>query len=314
MPAFPAAQTVVIGHGAPERPVRGRGRLAWIIVLAVATVAALGALAFYIVQFIGVQQRLDDANTRIDEQNQQIKEQQQSVDDKETFSAAMKDLVVTAKQFDGMLLSSVVPLDEYDTLAHSAWSDRWAPAQMATHIEEARSAKSALDALAAGALAQSSSNQTGTAYEATIDQLGGGYATSVLDDASSYCGREALGCVGSEDPTTVHFDAAGNAEPYMTDWIRTGIAYHEFGHVLQFTNPEPTAEALKAFGGDYETMADCFALTFLPGWALDQRVWISSYEYYDVSVGYGYTCDAGQQQGHARLVLELGVHTGPISQ
>ena len=51
----------------------------------------------------------------------------------------------------------------------------------------------------------------------------------------------------------------------MNDWLRTGLAYHEYAHVLQFNNPEQTETAVESFGGDWETMADCYALTFLPG-------------------------------------------------
>ncbi len=68
------------------------------------------------------------------------------------------------------------------------------------------------------------------------------------------------------------------SQPWMTDFIQTGIAYHEFAHVLQFTNPEATDAAVAAFGGDVETMADCYSLTYLLGWTLDHTVWVSSFE------------------------------------
>lgn len=109
-----------------------------------------------------------------------------------------------------------------------------------------------------------------------------------------------------EDART-RLDVAREAEPYMTDRIRTGVAYHEFAHVLQFTNPEPTATALEAFGGDAETMADCFALTFLDGWTLDSRVWDSDSSYWDVSIGYGVECDDAQKQVIRDWRASLGV-------
>jgi len=84
--------------------------------------------------------------------------------------------------------------------------------------------------------------------------------------------------------------------------------------VLQLTNPEATDTAVAAFGGDSETMADCFALTFLPGWTLDHTVWINSYQYYEASIGYGYTCDAAQAQVMRDWYGQLGVHLRPISQ
>jgi hypothetical protein len=98
--------------------------------------------------------------------------------------------------------------------------------------------------------------------------------------------------------------------------MRTGVAYHEFAHVLQFTNPQPTAEAVTAFGGDMETMADCYALTFLDGWTLDHEVWTTPYEGWEVSVGYGYVCDEAQRQVIREWAAKLGVeprelHVGP---
>ena len=123
-----------------------------------------------------------------------------------------------------------------------------------------------------------------------------------------------LACVVSSDPYTVHFDAADTTLPYMNDWLRTGLAYHEFAHSLQMTNPGPTAVALEAFGGDSETMADCFALTYLDGWTLDHKIYVSSFEYWQVSIGYGYTCNDTQKQAIRDWYGQLGYQPAPISQ
>ena len=100
----------------------------------------------------------------------------------------------------------------------------------------------------------------------------------------------------------------------MTDWLRTGIAYHEFAHVLQFTNPGPTDTALESFDGDTETMADCFALTYLDGWTLDHTIWINRYRYWEVSIGYGYTCNETQRQVVRDWYGQLGFQSRPITQ
>jgi hypothetical protein len=100
----------------------------------------------------------------------------------------------------------------------------------------------------------------------------------------------------------------------MTDWLRTGIAYHEFAHVLQLANPEATATALEAFGGDNEQMADCYALTYLDGWTLDHTIWTSNVEYWEVSIGYGYTCSAEQMQVVRDWHEQIGFTSKPISQ
>ena len=140
--------------------------------------------------------------------------------------------------------------------------------------------------------------------------------TTSLNTADAACDdTTAWGCVAGVDPYTVHFDAAEmGAEPFMTDWIRTGVAYHEYAHVLQMTNPDPTDKAVESFGGDWETMADCYALTVLPGWTLDHTIWVSDYEYWEVSVGYGYTCNASQKQVIRDWIAEVGYTHKPISQ
>ena len=133
--------------------------------------------------------------------------------------------------------------------------------------------------------------------------------------ADTACAQDVWGCVTSDEPFKIHYDESQtSAEPYMTDWLRTGLAYHEYAHVLQMTKPGPTATADKSFGGDWETMADCYALTYLPGWTLDHTIPISTYEWWEVSVGYGYTCDESQRQVIRDWVAALGYTHEPISQ
>ena len=136
-----------------------------------------------------------------------------------------------------------------------------------------------------------------------------------LEDADKRCEEDVWGCVVSDDPFTIHYDAAEtNGEPYMSDWLRAGLVYHEYAHVLQMTNPRATTTAEKAFGGDWETMADCYALTYLSGWTLDHTIWVSDYEYWQVSMGYGYTCDETQRQVIRDWVAALGYQHEPIAQ
>ena len=74
------------------------------------------------------------------------------------------------------------------------------------------------------------------------------------------------------------------------------------------------AAVLESFGGDSETMADCFALTYLPGWKLDHRIWTSSYMYWDVNIGYGYTCNEQQREAVRTWYDGLVFQLHPISQ
>jgi hypothetical protein len=226
----------------------------------------------------------------------------------------MESLQGKAAEFDGVLLTSIVPMDEYEVLASQGWAHRWESSQLDRDIADVEAAVQRLTDLQTAAATQASTNVTGTTDEAVIDRLGNGYVASVVDDADTLCESDVLACVLSDDPYTVHFDAADIALPYMTDFIRTGLAYHEFAHTLQLTNPGPTETAVASFGGDTETMADCFALTYLDGWKLDHQVFVSSTTYYDVSIGYGYTCNESQKQVIRDWYGQLGYHPAPISQ
>jgi len=277
------------------------------VLLAITLAAVIATLVVYLVQ-------LGQANDLIIEQKQQLEEQSDLIDKKETFGAAMGELLTAAQSFDGVLMASIVPTDEYELFARQAWVHRWNSNAVDRDIEHVVTATAELKVLLAAASTQASTNVTGTVYETVTDQLGGGFVTSTLEDADTLCGADVLGCVSSDDPYIVHFDAADHALPYMNDLLATGVAYHEFAHVLQFTNPQPTTTALDAFGGDSETMADCYALTYLPGWKLHHRVWVSSYQYYEVDIGYGYTCNESQRQVIRDWYEQLGYTTGPIAQ
>ena len=277
------------------------------MLLSVALAAALGALTYFFIT-------LDAANARIDEQDRQLQEQSDLIDKKETFGVAMEGLLETTTKFDGVLVTTVVPIDDYELLASRAWAHRWEATKLAVDTADVRAAVTELEALLSAANTEATTNGTGTTHEAVIDRLGAGFATSGVDDADTLCESDVLGCVMSDDPTVVHFDAADIALPYMDERQRTGLAYHEFAHVLQFANPEATETAVASFGGDVETMADCFALTYFDGWTLDSRVWVSSYSYYNVSMGYGYTCNDAQKQVIRDWYSQLGFHSRPISQ
>lgn len=309
-PGFPAdpaapvyAGTPVMAETAPEPPRRRRSRGAtvaiWLLSIALLLVLAGGAWLTY--QYLEAQELISD-------QQEELEDQREIIDEKESFGAAMAALMTTTEKFDSALTATIVPWSSYERLAERGWAVRRDADKLAALTEKANAEAAELDAVWTAAQQEASTNASGTTYEAVIDSLGGGFVRSVIDRPD--CGAEeegVLGCVYGEDPYLVHFDADGNAQPYMTDEIRTGIAYHEFAHVLQFTNPEATETALEAFDDDWETMADCFALTYLPGWSLDHRVWTSDYEYWDVTVGYGVTCSEPQRQVVRDWYSQLGV-------
>jgi hypothetical protein len=269
----------------PPPKVKKKRPIGWIITVSLLSLALIGAGTVFVLAYL----RLQEALTLIEQQNEMI-------DEKETFSSAMGELLGTAAKFEGTKVGTLVDSDLFDVFASRAYVQRRNPSALATVTRDVRAETEALEANIAAAQEQAASNASGTAYEEVIDALGGGWVATSIDDADALCETDVLGCVTSADPLIVHIDAADVSLPYMTDFIQRGVAYHEFAHVLQQTNPAQTEDAVAAFGGDLETMADCFALTYLSGWTLHHKVPISSYEWYEVDIGYGYTCDASQMQ------------------
>lgn len=52
---------------------------------------------------------LERANTRIEKQDDELEQQRELIDKKETFGAAMDELLGTAAKFEGVLIPTVVP-------------------------------------------------------------------------------------------------------------------------------------------------------------------------------------------------------------
>jgi hypothetical protein len=286
-----------------RRPV---GLIVTVSLLSLLLATAIAAFVWYFLQ-------LQDANATIREQQRELEEQRDLIDKKETFGAAMEGLLDEVGRYEGVPLASLIPWDRYELLASQSWARRWDATALDASIASVEKEREQLVTQRESAEQQAASNASGSAYEATLDSLGAGYVTWVLEDADTFCNSDVLACVDSENPLVVHVDAADDGLEYTNDWLRTGIAYHEFAHVLQFTNPEPTEAALVSFDGDVETMADCFALTYLDGWTLHHTIWVSSYQYWEVDVGYGYTCTDAQRQVVRDWYGQLGVHTRQIS-
>jgi hypothetical protein len=302
------------GYGSPlessssgGRSRRSRGAKAAVWLLSAALPLLLAAGAWLTLQYLAAQDQISEQENKLQQQEDEIEEQRKLIEEKESFGAAMATLMTTTQKFDGVLTASVVPWGSYERLAERAWTHRWDVEKLAADTGQVEFETEQLEQAWAEAQIEVGSNASGTAFEAVIDSLGGGFVRSVLDNDSCDGDDSVLGCVYENDPFLVHFDADEHAQSFMTDEIRTGIAYHEFAHVLQFTNPEATEVAVASFGGDWEVMADCFALIYLPGWVLDHVVWTSSYEYWEVSIGYGVTCSEPQRQAVRDWYGQLGV-------
>ena len=271
----------------------GRGGRGLAVVTILLGVVLLGAVAVAVWLFL----QLEQANDRIERQSDLIDEQHDLIEKKEAFGAAVASIQESIEPLQGLPFASMVPWDRYQQIAESGYSSRWDAEAMDAAILVAQRAAQEMQALQSSAALEAATNASGTAWEATLDQLGRGYVATRIDDAAVTCDlAAALGCVFEAEPLVVHLNAASQSDPSMTDWIRQGVAYHEFAHVLQFTNPEATRPVLEAFDGNAETMADCYALAFLDGWTLEHEVWTSAYEGWDVNVGYGYVCDEAERR------------------
>ncbi|GAA2444695.1 hypothetical protein [Agromyces soli] len=311
----PAPEASAPGASVPDAspadapaPVRRRR---WpIVVISILGVLLLGAGA--VAGWLYVQ--LGDASDRIVEQNQELEEQRELIEKKEVFGAAMTRLHEGVVPLEGLPFTALADWERYQSIATSGWFHRWDADALDTDIARAEQAAEQLESLHAAAAAEAATNASGSAWEATLDRLGRGYVTTRIERGDTPCGAEALACVSSNEPTIVRVSAGQDAAESMTDWLRTGVAYHEFAHTLQNLNPEAGEAAAQAFGGDYETMADCYSLTFLDGWTLDHEIWTSDTTYWEVSIGYGYTCTESQRQVIRDWNAQLPVVIQPITQ
>lgn len=271
--------------------------------LAIVVIGAGAATAWLLLQ-------LDDARGTIDQQRQEIEDQREIIDEKEQFGAAVGRLHDSIEPLIGLPYAALIPWAAYDDIADRAWTHRWDVRALRADTARVDELVAELEQRKEAARVQASANASGSRWEATLDSLGDGWVTTALTGTA--CGSDALACVTDAEPFTVQVAAEAPSDATMTDWIRTGVAYHEYAHVLQYTNPDETETALAAFGGDMETMADCYSLTFLDGWTLEHEVPIDAYSYWIVEVGYGYTCTESERQVIRDWVAGLGIEKQPI--
>lgn len=290
---------------APPRRRRGRGIL--IALGVVLGVAVLAALAWLVVTVVQLQDVIRQQTERIEQQEEEISDLNDLLDDRDVYAAAMDEYRQTVLSVEGLPMGAIVPADDAQQLRDQAWKNRRTPGALARTAASVDELTAAIVDLRAKADAERAANASGTLMEGVLDEVGRGFVRVSFDIADSGCGADALGCVSSDDPYVVHFDRTGLFHPAMDDWSRRFIALHEFAHVLQFTNAGATATAEKSFGGDWEFMADCYALRELDAWSLERRVWVSSYEYWDSELGYGQVCDAAQRDVIGTWLGELGV-------
>lgn len=282
----PSASGPAVASAPPAAKPKKRRPIGWIIAV-VMLVLALGGVGYLLWDTL---QQLDDAKNTIDEQKDLI-------DKKDTFTTSMQALVDETAGFEGTKVGQLVPEDRIDLLAARAYTNRWDGSKMDDVTAQVDQLHDELVAQLAEADDQKTTNKSHSKYESVIDKLGAGFVRVKIDNADKLCKEDVLGCVTSDDPYTIHIDKADTTLEFMTDFLKSGISYHEFAHVLQYTHPAESDQVAKdSFRGDYETMADCFALTYLKGWKLHHTIFVSTYTYYEVDLGYGYTCNSKQKK------------------
>lgn len=220
------------------------------VVLSAVVVASGAGFAWMSAQLSDSRSRITDQEQRLQDQQRELDEQREVIERKEQFGAAMADLYATVDPLVGLPYSSLVPWAQIEAIAGRAWQHRWTPSALDRDILDLETLTTDLVVRADAAREQAATNASGSVWEATLDELGGGW---------------------------------------------------------EFTNPEATASALTAFADDPETMADCYALTVLDGWTLEHEVPIDATSYWEVRLGYGYTCDDGQRQVIRDWLSALGV-------
>ncbi|MGN6503145.1 MAG: hypothetical protein ACTHKX_09655, partial [Pseudolysinimonas sp.] len=174
----------------PPKPRRRVGFIITVILLALMLIGVGVVLALTLI-------RLNEALEVIDEQKDLI-------DRKDTFSTSMQKLVDETAGFEGVTVGGVVPEDQIRLLAARGYNNRWDAEAMSRVTADVDDLTRQLADTLAAADEQKTTNASKSAYEAVIDKLGGGFAATKIDNADKLCKEDVLGCVTSDDPSTVH--------------------------------------------------------------------------------------------------------------
>lgn len=255
-----------------------------------------------------VQSQLNSAKTQTQTVEQEKEELQKQVDAKETFGAVTKELFGLMHTFDGMPYKEYFPTEEADKLIQDAYVYRSEPDYVAVSTQQMQSYVNELKTLRSEMDNEKGSNSSGDVTEGKIDELSGGMTrSSYYMPPENPCEGEASACVWSNEPRVVHFnldafnyalEARGSS---FTEWWKTGVAYHEFAHVLQNINPNETDQVTAVFNNDWELMADCFAGVY---WGGDEMI----------SYSYNRGCTGTQKQVVKEWYSSLTFATPSISQ
>lgn len=227
-------------------------------------------------------ERLEKQNKNLEQDNFELKT---NLDHKETFGQLSLSYVKKLESFNGLPVKDQINkhVTRYNNLVQEAYQYREDSYMMENIIGDAQNELNGLEKLRVKYENERNSNATGTVYENGTDVLSGGVATVVwYSNGANKCGEsegsDAAACVWSSNPNVVYvntdqFNRLGSeAGTGFRDYYYNGVVWHEFAHVIQFTNNETTSNYLGYFDNDKEKMADCYANAF---YSLD----FSSYAY-----------------------------------
>lgn len=184
---------------------------------------------------------LTDTNDGLVKENGELKEK---VDVKDTFNSVAHTLFEELHYFDGKPYKELFPTGRYNEIIQSAYEFRNDPAMVKLYTEDMQEQLDEVLAMKA-TWEERKGNSSGTSYETTLDTLSGGYSDMVLFRAESdnKCApANSSGCVWGRAPNVVNLnlDQKDLAMQWyggeFAEWWFNGIAYHEFAHVLQYSN------------------------------------------------------------------------------
>lgn len=196
---------------------------------------------------------------------------QEKVDAKEEFSAAMGSLMSELAYFNGAQYAGKIPVTYIDGLVQEAYNSRESPTYVDLVTADVQALTEELKVVRETWESQKG-NSTGNSWEAVLDTLSKGYTVTVMYDYNNnVCSLASSGCVFSANPHVVNLnvDELNQAVNYWGadrgNWWFTGVTYHEYAHVMQFTNWNITEKYIATFGGDHELMADCYTDVYYDG-------------------------------------------------
>lgn len=214
-------------------------------------------------------------------------------DSASAFDAERVKFHELAAQLEGNPVAPLVTRTaEFERLEKSMAAPGITEAYAAQLVQRAQTAREELEQRIADASVRRT-NVSGSVTEGIVDEAGAGFI-DIAWDAATACatsrnadeGRFTAGCV-TEDPLMVHL---APEDQLPGDTGMRVVVLHELTHLYQRADSDAHPDGVSAatqlldqgyFQGSSESMADCYALTYLDQWTLT---------FENRTMGYGYVC------------------------